>query len=168
MCFDSCTHIYNTLYSTFKLLQKKQSKQSMKSSSWLFEPARLCVNSPPNCPVMKRHLSHLREALFIQWLQRRLPAILAGKIIRFEQHQSGKLQICESMSAFRVKSSDRSSGVAHWQRIREKRLPGLFEKSTPSLFDSPVGLTRLLTPHRSWQEFSLTFYYIKSDAPTSK
>lgn len=79
-----------------------------------------------------------------------------------EPHQSGKLQICESMSAIRVKSSNCRSGVSHWQRIREKRLPGLFEKSTPSLFDLPVGLTWLLTPCRSWQEFSLTFYYIMS------
>ena len=44
---------------------------------------------------------------------------------------------------------------------RESRVQ--FESSSPSPFGSPVGLARLLTPphpHRSCQEFSLTFHYI--------
>lgn len=125
-----------------------------------------------NCPVMKRCLSHTHQrdvSLFHGLVMQHegqsygIELELLGKtekIIKLQPPQSGKVQLYESMWGIRVKSSNHSSGVARWQRIREGRLSSLSEKSTSAFFGLPVGLTWLLTPYRSWQEFSFTFYYI--------
>lgn len=105
---------------------------------WLSsEPPHLYVNAetPWKLPCDETSpVTHTRGNTYATWGAE--ARARAGKIIKLQLHQWRKLQ--NLWASIRVKSSNYSSGGARWQRIREERLPGLFEESTPSLSGSPV------------------------------